>query len=641
MNHEVDDEILLPLLGYTSRKPAHPQPLEIYCDNFSKNKSVLEKKEKTSSNKSHTVVLDPVESCSSLIDAPLRPRSVRLASKWAASQIKTTLGNTLCEDALLSENTDQMNQITNNMATRLYSAYQQLSSFPVPNLLRPICQWLGIYWLGKGDQLQAGRFLSQAIGIGPTTLYLSILSSRIIHLKSSDSRGPVSDRKKNCNWFPIFSQVMAACAPNHSLLENVIQTPTCGKCLSSDNGSLFTVQVIQLCLVDELSCKSSKLYNESVDICHHNVSPYGLGARSGGYLLVSRYTGVSGQALKSFGVETRVMHGFTHSGFKYMNIFDEIQMESLDSMAIEDRANYWRTRYNLNERLEHSFNMILWNNFVESTHEIRREWFTKDDLDWLFCRGKFCPNNELKDNDNLFSIVFIPDRRLVYLPWEWILWDRNPDSYMPTMTRSFSLPLVIGHLATQFMPSRNVEANISLNSERDVSCSFNPEATFYVLNPESNLPSTQQTFEPLFRDLSSWRGVTGRIPTRKEVNDGFTNHDLLISGKPRSVGRHEPYTSLFNHLIAGCPFVCGLLWDVTDRDVDRFTLKFLMNWLGRDISDDDHNTKANGTLGQSIFNATSACKLKHLVGKSVIVYGIPAEPKKRSLLKFPSSFLKK
>ncbi|CAH8678165.1 unnamed protein product [Schistosoma rodhaini] len=662
-SHEADNEILIPLLGYAFRKPANSQPLEIYCDHLSKNKKVLSRRENknTGSGKSHTVVLDPVESCSSLIDAPLRPRSVRLASKWAANQIKTKLVNTVCEeDPLLSENTDQMSQISNNMATRLYGAYQQLSSFPVPNLLRPICQWLGIYWLGKGDQLQAGRFLSQAIGIGPTTLYLSILSSRIIHLKSSDSQDSVSDRKKHYNWFPILNRVMTVCAPNNFLVKNGNQMPTCGKLIHCDDNSSLTVRVIQLCLVDELSCKFSNLIDKSDDIYHHNISPYGLGARSGGYLLVSRYTGVSGQSLNTFEVETRVMHGFTHSGFKYMDSFDEIQTESLDSMAIEDRANYWRTRYNLNERLE---NLLI---------EMRREWFTRDDLDWLFSREEHCRNNELKNDYNPASVVIIPDRRLIYLPWEWILWDRNPGSCIPTMTRSFSLPLVVAHLATQFMPYQNIETNTSPNAEHMKLCSFNPERAFYILNPESNLPSTQQTFEPIFRNLSSWTGVTGKIPTVEEVNNGFTNHDLLIflghgngsqfllhtfnqglsarsvalilgcsSGKPRSVGRHEPYTSLFNHLIAGCPFVCGLLWDVTDRDVDRFTLKFLTNWLGKDGSDDEHDAKPRETLGQSIFNATSACKLKHLVGKSVIVYGIPSEPERKSLLKFPSSLVRK
>lgn len=96
------------------------------------------------------------------------------------------------------------------------------------------------------------------------------------------------------------------------------------------------------------------------------------------------------------------------------------------------------------------------------------------------------------------------------------------------MTRSFSLPLVVGHLATQYMPCQNIEANISPNTEHMELRSFNPERAFYILNPESNLPSTQQTFEPIFHNLSSWTGVIGRIPTLEEVNNGFTNHDLLM-----------------------------------------------------------------------------------------------------------------
>ncbi|KAH8868191.1 Separin [Schistosoma japonicum] len=305
--------------------------------------------------------------------------------------------------------------------------------------------------------------------------------------------------------------------------------------------------------------------------------------------------------------------------------------------------------------------------------EIRREWFTDDDLDWLFCREKYHPKGGLQEGLNSPVVVIIPDRQLIYLPWEWILWDRDPESYMPTLTRSFSLPLVIGHLATQCMLSWNIDSNNSPNTLQMIPpYSFNPEHAFYVLNPESNLPSTQQTFEPVFHSLSTWTGVTGRIPTVEEVNNGFTKHDLLIflghvngsqfllhtfnqglsarsvalilgcsSGKPRWVGRHEPYTSLFNHLIAGCPFVCGLLWDVTDRDVDRFTLDFLMKWLGKNISDNPYSAKSRGTLGQTLFRATSACKLKHLVGKSVIVYGVPVEPNRNCLLEFPSSFTRK
>nr|VZI27136.1 unnamed protein product [Spirometra erinaceieuropaei] len=65
------------------------------------------------------------------------------------------------------------------LADRLYQAYSQLSSLPVPSLLRPICQLLGLRWLGKGDQRQAARFLSQSVPLAASSLYASILCSKI------------------------------------------------------------------------------------------------------------------------------------------------------------------------------------------------------------------------------------------------------------------------------------------------------------------------------------------------------------------------------------------------------------------------------------------------------------------------------
>ncbi|CAH8645302.1 unnamed protein product [Heterobilharzia americana] len=590
---------LLQLLGLTPRKTANSQPSQFTSVNCSKKGKTLENGEINDRrlDDQPNGDLDPIESCSALIDAPLRPRSVRLASKWASAQKKRTFGITLFEkDAVLPETTDHMNSVSNNLAARLYEAYQQLSSFPVPNLLRPICQWLAIYWLGKNDHLQAGRFLCQAVGIGPTNLYLSILSSRITHLKSPDCQNLTSHSKKKLDWSRIFQCVKNMCAPNY-FATNYNKTSASESCDFSDDNNMCKFLVVQLCLVDELGCRSPNLSDEASEINYNTLSPNGLGARTGGYLIVSRYIGVSGHPFQTCQVDSRIMHGFTLTGVKFMNSFNEIQLESIDSLVIEDRADYWRARYSLNNRIK---NLIK---------EMRREWFTEDDLDWLFNRGKYFSSGEFKQDHNPLSVIIVPDRRLSYLPWEWILWNRKPNIYMPVMTRNFSLPLVVG--------------------------------------------------------------VTGRVPTTDEVNNGFTNHDLVIylghgngssflmhtfnqglsaravalvigcsSGRPRWAGRHEPYTSLFNHVIAGCPFVCGLLWDVTDRDVDRFTLQFLINWLGKKI---DHQDDGNSyeTLGSAIFHATSACKLKHLIGKSVIVYGIPAEPNRKSLLKFPSSLNEK
>ncbi|KAF6777642.1 hypothetical protein AHF37_02556 [Paragonimus kellicotti] len=319
-------------------------------------------------------------------------------------------------------------------------------------------------------------------------------------------------------------------------------------------------------------------------------------------------------------------------GLKAIDSFDELQVESLDSMQLQDRARYWRTRYKLDNRLESLLS------------EMRNDWFTSDDLNWIL--GRRAGYSRL-DSTNPTNIVLVLDRRLIYLPWEWILSDAGPD--MTCFTRSFSLPLVLGHLAT-----------LEEKASRSDMMTFNPHQTYYVLNPEANLSFTQQMFQPLFDRFATWRGVVGREPTVHEVNAGFTNHDLFIylghgngsrfllhafnqglsaraaalvlgcsSGKPRWEGRHEPYSSLFNHLLAGCPFVAGLLWDVTDRDMDRFTLQFLRQWLFA-----ERDPRSIRGLGHCLAQASTACKLKHLVGKSVIVYGVRAEPSPDALLHF-------
>lgn len=76
------------------------------------------------------------------------------------------------------------------------------------------------------------------------------------------------------------------------------------------------------------------------------------------------------------------------------------------------------------------------------------------------------------------------------------------------------------------------------------------------------------------------------------------------------------------------------MWDVTDKDIDRFTQSFLDNWIRSKESEEDENgDKENDeedssglTMTWKIFKSTKVCKLQSLVGKSVIVYGLPAIP---------------
>lgn len=117
-------------------------------------------------------LMDQIEFCSSLVDAPLRPKNVRFVSKWASTK-QTGRTRTNC-----SNNLDELKNSNRKFLTSIQSIYSRLINFPIPNLLRPLCQWLGLYWLGQNDHNQAGHYFSQAVGIGATSLYLSILCSK-------------------------------------------------------------------------------------------------------------------------------------------------------------------------------------------------------------------------------------------------------------------------------------------------------------------------------------------------------------------------------------------------------------------------------------------------------------------------------
>lgn len=662
-----ESEMMLRQLGYElapRRRPnRRPQALQFYID---QNENGAQHQQTTGTDRSRsagTENIDPVESCPTLTGLPPRPRNLRLASRWEADQRrgahpvyvlsppsshpKANDSNELHVATLL----DQAQSRSDVQASYFEAAYRQLASIPVPNLLRPVCHWLGLYWLGRDCQTQAGRYLAQSVGIAATSLYQSILSSRIAEIKPSQSTTSSPSPAQLSSWSDALKRTTQCAAPWHPLRNPRLET--------TDPSESVGLRVIQLCLVDEIAAGTVSPQSPNLHCpSGHEVLPMGLGARNAAYLVATCYTGLSSTDPHALQAETRVLHGFTNMGLKALESFDELQVESLDSMQIEDRVRYWRTRYKLDSRLEALLN------------EMHRDWFTTDDLKWLLGPLSSAVTKSTCEKTSVYrSIVLILDRRLSYLPWEWILSPNvESDSARPTFTRSFSLPLVLGHLSTTLytaLTTSPANSNLAV-SDYNSSHTFNPQHAFYVLNPEANLSSTQQTFEPIFQAFPTWHGVIRRLPTLEEVNTGFTDHDLFIylghgngsrfllqpfnqgmcaravtlvlgcsSGKPRWEGRYEPYSSLFNHLIAGCPLVAGLLWDVTDRDVDRFTLRFLTRWLC-DESDTDSVTLKRPSLGLCVSSATTACKLKHLVGKSVIIYGLPVEPDPNHVLPTPS-----
>jgi separase len=113
-------------------------------------------------------------------------------------------------------------------------------------------------------------------------------------------------------------------------------------------------------------------------------------------------------------------------------------------------------------------------------------------------------------------------------------------------------------------------------------------------------------------------------------------------------GEFEPAGPVWNYMMAGCPAVVGTLWDVTDRDVDRFAGGVVEGWglVGRGTFVDDGggkggrgrsgrngNGSGNGGAGEggygsmslveAVASARGRCRFRFVTAAAAVVYGIP------------------
>lgn len=206
------------------------------------------------------------------------------------------------------------------------------------------------------------------------------------------------------------------------------------------------------------------------------------------------------------------------------------------------------------------------------------------------------------------------------------------------------------------------------------SLSVDPDRISYVLDPESNLSETASTLGPALNNLASsrgweWNGVIGAMPSpefmteilkrehgmflycghgggekffsRTQVEEIMTSRDDGIrgcrppvvlmgcsSGKLQSVNvpkenlagqaypiYYEPEGIALSYLIAGAPCVVGNLWDVTDRDIDRYCLTLM----------EDFVRGQGDSLAKCVAEARRACKLRYIVGSAPVCYGVPVK----------------
>ncbi|CAJ0651864.1 422_t:CDS:10, partial [Entrophospora sp. SA101] len=100
------------------------------------------------------------------------------------------------------------------------------------------------------------------------------------------------------------------------------------------------------------------------------------------------------------------------------------------------------------------------------------------------------------------------------------------------------------------------------------------------------------------------------------------------SGTLKLEGEFDPFGSSLNYLIAGCPALVANLWDVTDKDIDRFSKALFHEWnlkpnheLDNVIGND--TKKIDVSLVKAVSVARKECRLKFLIGAAPVIYGVP------------------
>jgi separase len=281
-----------------------------------------------------------------------------------------------------------------------------------------------------------------------------------------------------------------------------------------------------------------------------------------------------------------------------------------------------------------------------------------DVLDALRSYHDSCP----KDTTARHTILIL-DKELHLFPWE-------------------SLPCLLGRSVSR-MPSMGMIhdrlARIRAQSANNEAYNIPASSGGYILNPSSDLPSTESTFSEVFtKQLPTFTSIISRKPTESEFESLLLDNALLLyfghgsgaqyirgrrikqldncavtflmgcsSGKMTECGDFESYGVPWNYMHAGSMAVVGTLWDVTDRDIDRFALAAFEEWgLLENVAEDEkarkkteaRKRKAGGgkkkqitgrkgrgmvALDEAVNRAKDACVLRYLNGAAVVMYGLP------------------
>ncbi|KAJ5745588.1 Peptidase C50 separase [Penicillium odoratum] len=225
--------------------------------------------------------------------------------------------------------------------------------------------------------------------------------------------------------------------------------------------------------------------------------------------------------------------------------------------------------------------------------------------------------------------VLVLDKTLHLFPWE-------------------SLPCLQGYPVSRVPSLQCLRERVLQFRESRSGAVVDRTSGAYLLNPTGDLRTTQTTFEGDLSGLKTWTGVVNREPTEDEFRDCLESKDLFLyfghgsgaqyirgrtikrlskcgvaflmgcsSGTLTETGEYEPYGTPMNYLHAGSPALVATLWDVTDKDIDRFASSTFDTWGLFEKG------KSDVGLDTAIAGARKSCVLKYLNGAAPVVYGVP------------------
>ena len=173
---------------------------------------------------------------------------------------------------------------------------------------------------------------------------------------------------------------------------------------------------------------------------------------------------------------------------------------------------------------------------------------------------------------------------------------------------------------------------------------------FYVLNPDKNLKGTEERIGDAIKKWENWEGIVGQVPEKQQIQSALQGKDAYMyighgsgcqyipmseveklrvravpmllgcsSGKMERKGRTiDPVGVVQSYMIAASPALLGFLWPITNRDLDKWTIKFLEHWLTE--GDQEELLQAAADTRQHFDH--------FLNGAALVVYGLPLKAKK-------------